>query len=257
VEGADDESLAWGYRWDGVAKGSDMFLAVLEADDRLYAKALVSGGPRLDAVFGIGYDDGDDAFALDDGTTFDAIGLATSSASVDGASALDAEDVYEEGWLLGFWHYGVADSSPFDGDAWSSSGLGAASRVLTDGAWDSWAFTPSFDFEAFAENPHAALHTTASTAGDTNGDSQVDVVDLNNVRNNFGGSGVGDTDGDGAIDVIDLNNVRNNFGAGTMTAAVPEPASGSLFSIATLTSGALIALRKCRPGASAIAKRST
>ncbi|MDZ4781982.1 MAG: lamin tail domain-containing protein [Planctomycetia bacterium] len=52
--------------------------------------------------------------------------------------------------------------------------------------------------------------------GDTNGDGEVNVVDLNNVRNNFGASGpgvVGDTNGDGEVSVVDLNNVRNNFGA--------------------------------------------
>ncbi len=51
-----------------------------------------------------------------------------------------------------------------------------------------------------------------ATPGDTNGDGDVDIVDLNNVRNNFGGTGLGDTDGDGDVDVSDLNAVRNNFG---------------------------------------------
>jgi hypothetical protein len=51
--------------------------------------------------------------------------------------------------------------------------------------------------------------------GDTNGDGVVDLTDLNNVRNNFGGAGVGDTNGDGIVDLVDLNAVRNNFGAGS------------------------------------------
>lgn len=57
------------------------------------------------------------------------------------------------------------------------------------------------------------------TTGDTNGDNQVNIADLNNVRNNFGGQGLGDTDGDGDVDISDLNAVRNNFGAGE-----PSPA---------------------------------
>ncbi len=51
--------------------------------------------------------------------------------------------------------------------------------------------------------------------GDTNDDGRVDIVDLNNVRNNFGGNGLGDTNGDGVVTIADLNAVRNNFGFGT------------------------------------------
>jgi hypothetical protein len=70
--------------------------------------------------------------------------------------------------------------------------------------------------------------------GDTNGDGRVDIVDLNNVRNNFGAVGpnvLGDTDGDGQVGVSDLNAVRNNFGMGgavpAMTAAPTVNASAA------------------------------
>ena len=60
--------------------------------------------------------------------------------------------------------------------------------------------------------------------GDTNGDGKVTIEDLNNVRNNFGVTGLGDTTGDNQVTSADLNHVRNNFGAGTGGAnAVPEP----------------------------------
>lgn len=52
-------------------------------------------------------------------------------------------------------------------------------------------------------------------SGDSNFDGVVDLVDLNNVRNNFGGAGLGDANGDGFVDLEDLNAVRNNFGAGS------------------------------------------
>jgi hypothetical protein len=61
--------------------------------------------------------------------------------------------------------------------------------------------------------------------GDTDGDGDVDLTDLNNVRNNFGGTTGGDTNGDGLVDLTDLNNVRNNFGATAGANAVPEPSS--------------------------------
>ncbi len=70
--------------------------------------------------------------------------------------------------------------------------------------------------------------------GDTNGDQTVDLVDLNNVRNNFGATGLGDTDGDSDVDLTDLNNVRNNFGT---SGEGFVPAVGSTFDILTATGG--------------------
>jgi probable HAF family extracellular repeat protein len=61
------------------------------------------------------------------------------------------------------------------------------------------------------------------TPGDTNADGAVDLEDLNNVRNNFGGAGLGDTNADGIVDLIDLNSVRNHFGETAPSGAVPEP----------------------------------
>lgn len=62
--------------------------------------------------------------------------------------------------------------------------------------------------------------------GDTDGDGDVDLTDLNAVRNNFGGAGpAGDAfPFDGVVDLTDLNLVRNNFGA-VAASAVPEPSS--------------------------------
>jgi hypothetical protein len=79
----------------------------------------------------------------------------------------------------------------------------------------------------------------AALAGDTNNDGVVDLVDLNNVRNNFGGEGLGDTDNDGDVDLSDLNAVRNNFGA-VGANAVPEPATLALGALGL----ALVAARK-------------
>jgi len=65
-------------------------------------------------------------------------------------------------------------------------------------------------------------------SGDADRDGDVDIDDLNNVRNHFGA--LGPDDGslpgdaypfDGQVDIDDLNAVRNNFGGGS--AAVPEP----------------------------------
>jgi hypothetical protein len=66
--------------------------------------------------------------------------------------------------------------------------------------------------------------------GDTDDDGDVDLTDLNNVRNQFGNIGLdilGDTDDDDDVDLTDLNNVRNNFGAGP-PAGSPVPESAGL-----------------------------
>ncbi|MDZ4784071.1 MAG: hypothetical protein SGJ19_27805 [Planctomycetia bacterium] len=78
--------------------------------------------------------------------------------------------------------------------------------------------------------------------GDTNADDQVDIEDLNNVRNNFGGDGLGDTGGDNDIDFRGLNAVRNNFGAVGAT-AVPRPPSLALLAPAAI--GLVLFRRLC------------
>ncbi|MDZ4779058.1 MAG: PEP-CTERM sorting domain-containing protein [Planctomycetia bacterium] len=81
--------------------------------------------------------------------------------------------------------------------------------------------------------------------GDTDGDLDVDITDLNNVRNNFSGEGLGDTDGDLDVDITDLNNVRNNFGAGAPV-GVPEPTSAVL--VLCGLGGVLLARRRLLRG---------
>lgn len=74
--------------------------------------------------------------------------------------------------------------------------------------------------------------------GDTDGDGDIDLTDLNNVQNNFGAASppaLGDTDGDGDIDLTDLNNVQNNFGATSAGQAIPEPTTIALLILAGAT----------------------
>jgi hypothetical protein len=73
----------------------------------------------------------------------------------------------------------------------------------------------------------------AGQPGDTDDDGDVDLDDLNAVRNNFGTSGQPGLPGDafpfdGTVDLDDLNGVRNNFGATAGAGSVPEPAAWSL-----------------------------
>ncbi len=130
-----DNSLVWGYRWEGAAKGVDMLTAIVIADDRLYAKMGLIGGFGF-AVVGLGYDGNNDGqFALSDDTSFDEHGISNEVPS-DGAFSIDPADWYAEGWFaVDFWHYGIASTSPFDGGTWVRSGSGISSRNLADGSW--------------------------------------------------------------------------------------------------------------------------
>lgn len=109
-------------------------------------------------------------------------------------------------------------------------------------AWDASAFrilsNTSEQVNATIGGGLQLVGSAPGVVGDTNNDGVVDLVDLNNVRNNFGGNGLGDTDGNGTVDLSDLNNVRNNFGASAAANAVPEPASLALAGLTAL--GALL-----------------
>lgn len=130
--------------------------------------------------------------------------------------------------------------------------------------WDSFQINPGQfpldGFHSLLDNGTTAENSPTNFAGlvgridlrvvpgDTNGDSKVDIIDLNNVRNNFGAAGpnpAGDTNNDDQVDIVDLNNVRNNFGAGAAS-AVPEPPSVAL--IGSSLAAFALAYRRSRRG---------
>jgi hypothetical protein len=243
IDWVDDSSeppaLAWGYRWDGIARGSDMLAAVVAADSRLFAK--LRGVPTSpDAIFGLGYDaDDDGAFSLDDGTVFDDAGFAFNAEPTDGVAAVSSLDYYVEGWLAGFWHYGVAEGNPFDGGIWADSKLGMASRVLTDGAWDSWTFESPIRFTEYATNPQPAQ--PPFRPGDFNHDAQVDAADYEEWRRAFGSHSNLAADGNlnGAVDAADYVVWRDHLaerGSPLSDAVVvPEPRSLPVLMLVLMT----------------------
>jgi hypothetical protein len=221
-----DNSLVWGYRWDGIVKGVDMLSAVAAADPRLYAKQGTISGLGF-AVIGLGYDANNDGqFALDDETSFDEQGFATSGPS-DGAVSIDPADWYAEGWFVsGFWHYGIASTSPFDGGTWARSGGGISSRNLVDGSWDSLAFTPTYSNQAFAQNPLAA-EVSANADFDVDGD--VDGRDFlawqrGESPNPLGASDLADWQASYPVDSLSALHLPPS----ALIFVVPEPATGMM-----------------------------
>ena len=243
-DSAQPAALAWGYRWDDVAHGSDMLTAVIAADPRLFAK-LGGAAANPDAVYGLGYDaNGNGQFALDEGTAFEAQVFAFTSPA-DLAMSVDAADYYAEGWFTGFWHYGVADSNPFYSGSWSDTAVGMGDRVLVDGAWDSWTFTPMFNFAAFAANPVAA--PAPFRPGDFNRDGRVDTTDYAVWHTSFGSTSAtpADASGNGIVDAADYVVWRKQFnGPATLDEApvlqsIPEPSRMSLLVAMFLSTPAL------------------
>jgi hypothetical protein len=159
-DAATPQSYVWGYRWDGTATGEDMFRAVVTADPRLFAKrkAFSWGTANL----GIGYDADGDGFAISDGTMFGAGGIAAGSeTAADGATALDPDDRYREGWHSGFFGYYVAGVNPYAGGTWAESQVGGGDRALADGAWDGLSFAPNFS-QSVPDEPVAAVPEPAA-----------------------------------------------------------------------------------------------
>jgi len=139
--------------------------------------------------------------------------------------ALDSEEA------LGAPIYSKATADAF-GDSFSGVGIsfGVPFPFVEGARLD--ALRISNDADAFDDIRGGKIAPAAP--GDTDDDGDVDIEDLNNVRNDFGALGTGltgDTDDDLDVDIEDLNNVRNNFGAGG-SAVVPEPAGWLLALIA-------------------------
>jgi hypothetical protein len=226
------QALVWGYRWNGTAHGSDMFTAVVAADPRLYAK--LGASPANRAVYGLGYNaNGNGTFGISDDTVFDSQGFAFTDPA-DLAAATDSGDYYAEGWFTGFWHYGVASNNPYGGGNWSDIASGMSGRTLADGAWDSWTFSPTFNFTSFAKNPVAAPSPFA--AGDFNRDGYVDAADYGMWRVAFGSTSepAPDANRNRIVDAADYVIWRKAASGAAATSdlsstGVPEPSTIWLF----------------------------
>ena len=154
-------ALVFGYRWDGLATGSDMIRAVVADHPQLYGLIQYTnvssptdpnGGYTIN---GFGWDrdsDGDIGLkdAKDNKIYYSENGLfihprgydpdkgGSSDYDYDDWSAIDPDDFWGAGWYLSYWSYWVKGSgdSSFGYSSWGASG-----RVLEDGDWDGWNFS--------------------------------------------------------------------------------------------------------------------
>lgn len=119
-DGKANESLAWGFRWNGSATGLDLINAVTAADPHLHAEIqMFSFGA---ALRGFSYD-------------ADLDGLFTGANDHQAAGfGFPGED--------GFWSYYLG--GPSNGfPSWDFASTGADGRSLVNQSWDGWSWTPT------------------------------------------------------------------------------------------------------------------
>lgn len=143
-DGKGVDKMVWGYHWNDADQpnGEAMLRAVAAADPRFYI--LVQEGTQFgSAIGGIGMDlNGSGNIALmAEGNRYevDEKGVVlTGDYSFDDFTAADSTDHWRAGWYDGFWCYYVSDDVNNEPQ---SSGLGASSRMLTNGCVDHWKWT--------------------------------------------------------------------------------------------------------------------
>jgi hypothetical protein len=137
------------------------------------------------------------------------------------------------------------DFRAIEGDTVENHNAGQVEGWLLDGSFISlpWAAAGGSDVARVWTRFELYPGGIPPLEGDTNADQVVNITDLNEVRNNFGSSGLGDLNQNGVVDIADLNAVRNAFGTDfgytlgpehqvPAGEAVPEPPSITLLAVA-------------------------
>lgn len=133
-------TLAWGYRWNGTATGSDMVTAIAAADPRF---TFMGGGGTIG---GMGYDvdnNGSGCIVKGETESCPVNGIITVGGyNYDGWTPKDATDHWQSGWMSGYWSYHVKNDVT---DDFEYSNYGFASRQLTNGSVDGWGYQEGWD----------------------------------------------------------------------------------------------------------------
>lgn len=175
-----DKTQVWGYRFNGSATVTQMFMAILAADPRLYVVIDDTYGTYVDAI---GYNqDGSGVNGLTDGSTtnFFAQGiLINPTVDVDAATPLNSGDLYwggvygpnwetwteagDAGGLLSspdrganpYWTpTDTNDYSGFHGQ-WEYAGAGLDGLPLTNGSWVGFSVAAA-EYESDTNAPYNA-----------------------------------------------------------------------------------------------------
>lgn len=157
-------SLAWGYRWDGTATGTQLLTAIAgttiirEPGGGTVIETLTGADPALqitieryrwgDAIYSMVYSPG-----------------GTPRTQADWSSgyweySLFAGNIDYYTWngtsYDGPFTYNLAGSTLYSSVAWWSSQVGSSDRLLVNGSWDAWSFAAGFTGVAVAQPVAAA-----------------------------------------------------------------------------------------------------
>jgi len=155
-DGQTTESFVWGYRWDGVASGADMLIAVAAADSSL---SISHGGNGASGFF------------------LSTASYLTHSETSDFAVDFESWGYYLAGGTAGDDTPGAGGTpSPVSGGgssvpaSWTVSPTGASldsfgesGRILANESWDAWSFGP-YNTSTFAHEtpPGPEIFTAAA-----------------------------------------------------------------------------------------------
>jgi hypothetical protein len=159
--GMANDTLIWGYRWNGSATGEQMLDAIVAADPQLYAEISVPGEYGTQ-VFGFGFHpSGDQNFQLSASSTpalsFNSQHLASTAYDGSGVdytrTAVTPGDFWQEGDLQtgygadgnpddGYWSYFNSTDSRLTANPsdWDYASTGVTDRVLNNDDVDGWVF---------------------------------------------------------------------------------------------------------------------
>jgi hypothetical protein len=168
--GASNEAMVWGYRWDGPGKVWDMLEAIRRSDPRLFLR-IDSETPFGVGLFGIGLQNGPSPFGITgaqdpEGNPVDVSfteGVNDMNVNPDGfdpplgsldVAVVNAGDFYAEGWFDGgFWTLYLtgsnsdrltSESSFTYPSVWSDGWYGLSGTPLVNESWFALSFHPGF-----------------------------------------------------------------------------------------------------------------
>ncbi|WP_315094068.1 DUF5074 domain-containing protein [Chryseobacterium timonianum] len=213
-DGKNPDALVWGFRWDGNATGEDMLKAIAKADHRFFT-LMYPGTPYGTAIGGLGFDlNGQDSNALikSGNATYplypvDGI-VKTTAYDFDDYTAKDVNDHWKSGWNNGFWSYLI--KNPSDSD-FSSSGSGSTGRILQNGSWDVWNYSPDFQTPPISSTL-TPVSPYVTTTNFTNG-----FFVVNEDWFGHGNGSVNFIDNNGQINYRAYSSVNNNHAFGATT----------------------------------------
>lgn len=138
-----ENTIVFGYRFDGTKTGEDMAIDIVANNPRLFM--LMQGETAYgSAIGGFGWDTDGNGFTLkaeDNVVTPNEKGIIyiTQGYSFDSYSCTSEGDYWNSGWNKGFWSYNLADGDNPKDIGFASTGC--SGRTLTDKSWDLWMYT--------------------------------------------------------------------------------------------------------------------